>query len=62
MIYNTGDLVLFIADEDNEEYEFGVVVIQYDNYDTEVLFACGGSFLVDGWDVQNNFLIPLGAL
>ena len=39
MVYNTGDIVFFINGWG--EQELGIVVIQYDNYDTEVMFADG---------------------
>ena len=57
MVYNTGDIVVFINGWG--EHELGIVVIQYDNYDTEVMFADGIQSLVDGWDVKDGHLIPL---
>ena len=56
-VYNKGQLVVFI--DDDGEHELGIVVIQYDNYDTEVMFAGGYQALVDGWDVKDGYLIPL---
>ena len=56
-VYNKGQLVIFI--DDDGEHELGIVVIQYDNYDTEVMFAGGYQALVDGWDVKDGYLIPL---
>lgn len=56
-IYNKGQLVVFI--DGYGEHELGIVVIQYDNYDTEVMFAGGYQALVDGEDVKDGYLIPL---
>ena len=56
-VYNKGQIVVFIDGEG--EHELGIVVIQYDNYDTEVMFAGGYQALVDGWDVKEGYLIPL---
>ena len=56
MVFNKGQLVIWI---DGSEDELGVVVIQYDNYDTEVMFVGGYQALVDGWDVKEGYLVPL---
>ena len=56
-VYNTGQIVVFI--DGFGEHELGIVVIQYDNYDTEVMFTGGYQALVDGEDVKDGYLIPL---
>jgi len=56
-VFNKGQLVIWI--NECSEDELGVVVIQYDNYDTEVMFAGGYQALVDGEDVKDGYLIPL---
>ena len=57
MVFNTGQLVVWI----NEcgEDELGIVVIQYDNCDTEVMFVGGYQALVCGYDIKDGYLIPL---
>ena len=57
MVFNKGQLVVWI----NEcgEDELGIVVIQYDNCDTEVMFAGGYQSLVCGYDIKDGYLIPL---
>ena len=57
MVFNKGQLVIWI--NECSEDELGVVVIQYDNYDTEVMFAGGYQALVDGEDIKDGYLIPL---
>ena len=56
-VYNTGRIVVFI--DGHGEHELGIVVIQYDNYDTEVMFTGGYQALVDCEDVIDGYLIPL---
>jgi len=60
MVFNKGQLVIWI--EDDGEYELGIVVIQYDNCDTEVMFADGYQALVCGYDIKEGYLIPLEEL
>ena len=57
MVFNKGQLVIWI--NECSEDELGVVVIQYDNYDTEVMFTGGYQALVDCEDVIDGYLIPL---
>tara|TARA_R110000824_G_scaffold167209_2_gene344071 strand:- start:434 stop:619 length:186 start_codon:yes stop_codon:yes gene_type:complete len=57
MYFKTGQLVIF--DDEFRPPDIGIVIVQYDNLDTEVFFASDGQILVCGESIEYDECLKL---